>query len=44
MTQTEPEPIYKTACGGALKDPSNSLLRKINIKVSDDIPHKPFGA
>ncbi len=24
MTQTEPEPTYKTACGGTLKDPSNS--------------------
>lgn len=22
MTQPEPEPIYKTACGGTLKDPS----------------------
>jgi YHS domain-containing protein len=25
MTQTEPEPIYKTACGGTLRDPSNYL-------------------
>jgi len=23
MTQTEPEPIYKAACSGTLKDPSN---------------------
>ena len=23
MTQAEPEPIYKTACGGTLQDPSN---------------------
>ena len=23
MTQTEPEPIYITACGGKLKEPAN---------------------
>jgi len=23
MTQTEPEPIYKTACGGKLEHPTN---------------------
>jgi YHS domain-containing protein len=23
MTQTEPEPVYKTACGGKLQNPEN---------------------